>query len=449
VLPPRPALLRAGPGVRWNPILAVVWNVSVLAVCLAVCLAAAGCGPAAVVGGHTPGGVQTVSASATAQGPTPFYTPPDPLAPAPPGTLIRDQVVQGAGGIPSDATLWRILYHSRTITGADVAVSGYVAVPPTAAPAGGYPILAWAHGTTGAATQCAPSLFNGLEGEGPYPLPDIGSYLKAGWLVAATDYQGLGTPGSIHPYLVGASEGYGVLDAAVAARQLPHLDVSATTVIYGHSQGGHAALFAGELAPSYAPSLHVIGVVAAAPATGLSTIVSAIGIIDAPDDLAYFTLIGWTWSETYPDLPPSDIFTASGALLAERTVTRFCDNGLVAALAGNASRHEFQPDASTNPSVLAHARLNDPGRVRTVPPMLIVQGTGDNQVPAVLTDLFVTGVACPLGDVVDYVHYPGAGHDQVTFEAVPRIVAWAAERLAGHQAAPTTCGRPGDTVTNH
>jgi len=190
-------------------------------------------------------------------------------------------------------------------------------------------------------------------------------------------------------------------------------------------------------------------VVAAAPATGLSTIVSAIGHLDAPDDLAYFTLIGWTWSQTYPDLPASDFFTASGARLAGRTVSTLCDNGLVAVLSGSASRGEFQPDASTNPSVVAHARLNDPGRVRTVPPMLIVQGTGDNQVPAGLTDLFVTGTACPLGDAVDYVHYPGAGHDRVTFEAVPRIIAWAAQRLAGHQAAPTTCGRPGDAVTNH
>ena len=444
----RPAGLPAGPGRRRRPIAAAL-GIGRAASVVAVSLAVAGCGSAPILGGHAPDGVQTVSASATAQGPTPFYTPPDPLAPAPPGTLIRSQVVQGAGGIPADATLWRILYHSRTITGADIAVSGYVAVPPTAAPPGGYPVLDWAHGTTGAATGCAPSLFNGLEGEGPYPVPDIGSYLKAGWLVAATDYQGLGVPGGIHPYLVGASEGYGVLDAAIAARRLPHLRVSTTALIYGHSQGGQAALFAGELAPSYAPSLHVIGVVAAAPATGLSTIVKTIGHIDAPDDLAYFTLIGWTWSETYPDLAASDIFTVSGALLAERTVTRLCDNGLVAALSGNASRNEFLPDASTNPSVVAHARLNDPGRVRTVPPMLIVQGTGDNQVPAVLTDLFVTGSACPLGDVVEYVHYPGAGHDQVTFEAVPRIIAWAAERLTGHQAAPTTCGRPGDAVTNH
>jgi hypothetical protein len=415
---------------------------------LIVSVTLAGCASAAIVGSPKHKGIQVVPASATAHGPDAFYAPTNPLRPAPPGTLIRYQIVQGAGGVPASATLWRILYHSRTITGADIAVSGYVAVPGTPPPRGGYPVLTWAHGTTGAAVQCAPSLFDGLEGEGPYPLPGIASYLKAGWLVAATDYQGLGVPGGIHPYLVGQSEGYGVLDAAIAARQLPNLVVSTTTLVYGHSQGGQAALFAGELAPSYAPSLQVIGVVAAAPATGLPTIVSVMGQLNIPADLAYFTLIGWTWSQTYTNLPPTHIFTPSGAVLAQRLVTRLCDNGLVSALSGKTSLNEFQPTASTNPSLVADARLNNPGQVRTAPPLLIVQGTGDDQVPAGLSDLFVSGTACPIGDVVDYVHYPGASHDQVTSQALPRIISWAADRLGG-KPAPTTCGLPGNARSDH
>lgn len=386
-----------------------------------------------------PKGVQVVSASATALGPTSFYVPPDPLPPAPPGTLIRSQIVTGAGGIPAAATMWRILYHSQTISGLDIAVSGYVVVPPTPPPTGGYPILSWAHGTTGAATKCAPSLFDGLEGEGPYPVPDIDVYLKAGWLIAASDYQGLGVSAGVHPYLVGKSEGQGVLDAAIASRQLPHLRVGTTTLIYGHSQGGQAALFAGELAPTYAPTLHVIGVVAAAPATGLSDIVAVIGHTDAPDDLAYFTLIGWTWSQTYAGLLPSDIFTATGADLARRIVTDHCDNGIVTALTGRSSTSLFLSSASSNPVLAARALLNDPGQTRTAAPLLIVQGTGDNQVPAALTDLFVSHTACPVGDVVDYVHYPGASHDQITSRAVPLIVSWAAGRLK-QEKAPDTCG---------
>ncbi len=390
-----------------------------------------------------PQGVATVPASATARGPTSFYQPPDPLPPAPPGTLVRDQIVTGVPGIPPGDTVWRILYHSQTIAGGDIAVSGYVVVPSAGVPPGGYPVLAWAHGTTGAATKCAPSLFDGMEGEGPYLVPDIADYLKAGWLIAATDYQGLGVPEGVHPYLVGESEGRGVLDAAKAARQLPHLRVSRRVLVYGHSQGGQAALFAGELAASYAPSLQVIGVVAAAPATGLSTIVAVIGQINAPDDLAYFTLIGWTWSQTYPDLPPSDVFTDSGTLLARRIVTGHCDNGLVAALAATPPGTEFRSDASLDPTLVALAHLNNPGQVRTTAPMLIVQGTGDNQVPAPLTDLFVSRMACPVGDHVDYVHYTGATHGQIPFRSVRLILSWAAGRLHRLKA-PDTCGEQPD-----
>ncbi len=398
-----------------------------------------GCTSASGSNPSRPQGVAVVPDSATAHGPTSFYEPPDPLLPAPPGTIIRDQIVTGVPGIPTEDTLWRILYHSQTIAGGDIAVSGYVVVPSSPAPRDGYPVLSWAHGTTGAATKCAPSLFNALEGEGPYLVPDITKYLKAGWLIAATDYQGLGVADGVHPYLVGESEGKGVLDAAKAARQLPHLRVSRTTLLYGHSQGGQAALFAGELAQSYAPSLHVIGVVAAAPATGLSTIVSVIGLINAPDDLAYFTLIGWTWSQTYPGLRATDIFTASGAIFARQIVTEHCDNGLVIALAARPSRTEFLADASTNPELVALARLNNPGQARTEAPMLIVQGTGDNQVPAALTDQFVSRMACPVGDHVDYVHYTGVTHDQIPFRSAPLILAWAMSRL-NRLAAPDTCG---------
>jgi pimeloyl-ACP methyl ester carboxylesterase len=407
--------------------------------------ACAACTSSASPVAHPPG-VAVVPVSATAAGPSSFYRPPVPLPPAPPGTLIRSEIVSGVGGIEPGATLWRILYHSSSVTGADIAVSGYVVVPAASPPVGGYPVMAWAHGTTGAAVKCAPSLVNGLEGEGPYLVPGINSYLKAGWLIAATDYQGLGVAAGIHPYLVGRSEGYGVLDAARAARQLPGLRVSPTTLIYGHSQGGQAALFAGELAPGYAPSLHVIGVVAAAPATGLSIIVDVFGQSSAPTILAYFALIGWTWSQVYPDLPASDLFTAKGVAFAQRNVTEHCDNGVVVALMRVRASSLFRPGASADPAFDARARLNDPGQVRTPAPMLVVQGTADNQVPVSLTDLYVSESACPVGDQIEYVHYPGAGHGQVTFEALPQILSWSAARLHG-TAAPSTCGRGSDSIT--
>lgn len=88
-----------------------------------------------------------------------FYTPPRPLPGAPAGTLIRSQLVKGVPGVPAGATVWRILFHSTTIYGADIAESGYVVAPGASAPAAGFPMIAWAHGTTGFAAPCAPSLF--------------------------------------------------------------------------------------------------------------------------------------------------------------------------------------------------------------------------------------------------------------------------------------------------
>lgn len=375
-----------------------------------------------------------------------FYTPPDPLPPGSPGTVIRAERVTGVPLVPKSATVWRVLYHSRSIYGADIAVSGYVIVPPGPAPSGGFPVISWAHGTTGFNDVCAPSLFNDLDGEGgPYLTPDLASYLSAGFEIAATDYEGLGTPGP-HPYLLGDSEGRGVLDAARAAEHLPDAHASRTVLIYGHSQGGQAALFAGELAPTYAPDLHVEGVVAAAPATNLSSIIQNSVSTSYSAGVLLFTLPTLlTWSETYHDLPVSDAFTSSGASLARSLVGTGCLNQLAAAIN---SRHVtpeevFEPGIDTNSVVEGHARLNDPGRTRTQAPVLVVQGTADTTVPSFLTDMFVQNMACPIGDTVDYLHVNGATHATVVTLAEPPILSWMLARTAG-MPAPSTCGNPGD-----
>ena len=365
-----------------------------------------------------------------------------------PGALIRTEKVTGVPGVPAGATVWRILFHSRSIYGQDIAESGYVVVPGARAPSGGYPILSWAHGTTGFAGICAPSLFTSQGGVGPYLLPGLADYVRAGFVVAATDYQGLGTPG-IHPYLLGVSEGRGVLDAARAARRLPGVHTSNTVMIYGHSQGGQAALFAGELAPTYAPELHIAGVVAAAPATGLSIIMGVLTTATVGPGIMVFTIpVAYTWARTYRDLPLSDLFTSNGEKVAESLVTRGCMPALSSAIT---ARHltpssVFQPDAATNPVVVAHAKLNDPGLTKTLAPMLVVQGTADTTVPPSLTDEYVTHMACPIGDTIDYLHVRGATHATIVYVSVPTITQWMTQRLRA-TAAPSTCGRPGDVET--
>ena len=130
-----------------------------------------------------------------------FYTPPSPI----PGKRHGD-LIWSRGKL--------VLFRSNAVSGAPIAVSGTVALPKGKAPKGGWPVITWAHGTTGIADQCAPSRLNV-----PATSPLQDRWLKAGYAVVNTDYEGLGTPG-VHPYLIGTSEGRGVLDIVRAAQQL-------------------------------------------------------------------------------------------------------------------------------------------------------------------------------------------------------------------------------------
>lgn len=205
------------------------------------------------------------------------------------GELIRSEPIDGA---PNGAAAYRVLYRSMGLHGEPIAVSGVVIIPAGVPPPGGRPIVAWAHPTTGIVSRCAPSLarvlFSSIQG-----LPEM---LGRGYVVAATDYPGLGTRGP-HPYLVGISEGRAVLDSVRAARLMPGAGVGRTFAVWGHSQGGQAALFTGIFARSYAPELHLVGVAAAAPATELATLLKDDIDTSGGKNLAAMTL--WSWSRVY------------------------------------------------------------------------------------------------------------------------------------------------------
>jgi pimeloyl-ACP methyl ester carboxylesterase len=129
-------------------------------------------------------------------------------------------------------------------------------------------VIAYTHGTGGVASDCAPSLVTN-QAQQPLLFEGGGELLRAGYVVAASDYEGLGTPGP-HPYLVGESEAMNELDVVRAARNLTEAHAGDEFVVWGHSQGGHASLFTGQLAAGYAPELRLLGVVAGAPMPNLA-----------------------------------------------------------------------------------------------------------------------------------------------------------------------------------
>src|ERR1700760_2363742 len=151
------------------------------------------------------------------------------IAAGPPGSVIRSEPMDGA---PAFGIARRVLYRSTSPEGKPIAVSGVIVTPPGDAPAGGWPIVAWAHPTTGIVPRCAPSLaiflFQQIAGSRPL--------IEQGFAIAATDYPGLGTPGP-HPYLVGVSEARAVIDSVRAARAFPGV-TGKRFAVWGHSQGG-------------------------------------------------------------------------------------------------------------------------------------------------------------------------------------------------------------------
>ncbi len=330
---------------------------------------------------------------------------------------------------PAGSRGWKILYHSQAIDGHDIAVSGTVIVPTSKAPPGGRPVISWAHGTHGLADACAPSKALDIA----YRIPGIKDFIKQGDIVVATDYEGLGTPGE-HPYLVGESEARGVLDIVRAVRQMPGSSASTTTLVYGHSQGGQAALFAGQIAPSYAPELHLVGVTAVAPVADVTAMVPVATTV--PVLLGYDVMTAVGFRAAYPNV---DLSTVLGpdALNNLNVVDQRCSDDVVDYFA------QFPPS-----QVIAHNPLDVPvlaqllqqntaGGVHVAVPQFIVQGDLDALVPKMVTDRYIAR-ACSQGDQVLYRVYPGQDHITARDVSVPDVEAWLAARLAG-QPAPSSC----------
>ncbi len=175
-----------------------------------------------------------------------------------PGALLRQEPVPDHLELTNAAKGLRVLYTSTD--GIDrktaIAVSGAIYFPKGTVPVGGWPIVAWAHGTTGTGDVCAPSWMTRGKRDTDY----LNAWLAQGYAIVASDYQGLGTPGG-HPWMAVRPEGWSVLDSVRSAlRAFPEL--ANAVVIVGQSQGSHAALSAAGLARGYAPTLKIRGTVA-------------------------------------------------------------------------------------------------------------------------------------------------------------------------------------------
>lgn len=348
-----------------------------------------------------------------------------------PGSLISVQAMPDA---PQGAPAFRIVYTSKGLNDEPISVSGVVILPPGPVPHGGRPVVAWAHPTTGIVARCAPSLarvfFASVQG--------LSAMLARGYVVAATDYPTIGTS-AVQPYLVGISEARAVLDSVRAAREVPGSGANSIFAVWGHSQGGHAALFAGLLAKRYAPELHLAGIAAASPPTDLATLTADDLGTGGGNNITAMTL--WSWSHIYG--APIEAVVKPQALPAIERLTSLCIErwfdiftrmGPTAALKREFLKVDNLTEVEPWKRLLAE---NTPGALQPEIPVFVAQGTADMLVRPAVTAGYVRAL-CRHGSRVQLDLLANVGHAFAGRDSAEDAVGWIGARFNGDPA-PSNC----------
>lgn len=349
------------------------------------------------------------------------------------GQLIAaDPIVDTPGGMQA----WRVRYWTTAEAGQLQPVTGMVVAPREAIPPQPRKVIAWAHGTSGVASKCAPSQMPGF-----WTATPALDAVRHGYVVAAPDYPGLGSAG-IHPYLVGVPTARSLLDAVRATQQIAGAAAGSRFAVWGESQGGHAALWTAQLTRSYAPDLQLVGVAAAAPPTDL--IANLRGGSD-PSIRAFLTAFtAYSWSRYY-NAPLSSL----GGRQTQNIITRLAENNCVTldakprlgTIIGVAvlRRNLRNVDLGRIRPWAGFARANSVNAAAIPVPMLIAQNPRDVIVAPAVTRQFARN-ACVQRKRVRWIDINGAGHQTSAKDSASMTLDWIDNRFAG-LGARSDCGR--------
>ncbi|AQA06446.1 hypothetical protein BVC93_16120 [Mycobacterium sp. MS1601] len=343
---------------------------------------------------------------------------------APPDWAARGQVITSTdqtsfdmSKLPQGSSATKMVYRSTSgITGAPTVVSGAFFVPPGDAPAGGWPVVSYAHFTSGVSTGCGPTGDKELAGS----ISFVGGILDQGYAVAYTDYVGLGEigaePKQVHPYLEPKSAAFNVIDAVRAARAVDP-DLSDRWVAVGNSQGGQAAFAAAEYGKEYGDGLQLLGAAAVAPALDVSHLGNPTQLTDQQKTV--FPLIVMGLAAVDPEVVPSDYLPAG---FDETT----------ACTPGGVEPKEASPEAVARLTdrLASYALPQQP----TAVPIAVYYGGNDQLVLPEWTEEALLR-ACELGDTIEATRVDDAGHE---LNPGAPLNDWVAARFAG-EPAPSDC----------
>jgi pimeloyl-ACP methyl ester carboxylesterase len=336
----------------------------------------------------------------------------------------------GAAVLEGAAFNTLVLYHTSTADGKDVAVSGAIAIPKGNPPPGGWPIISWAHGTTGNAPQCAPTRLAEANAEQSY----LESWIEHGYAVLQTDYEGQGTPG-LHPYFVGVSAAHDVIDIVRAARRL-YPQLGTRWFVLGHSEGASATLFTAVVAPGWAPELQLQGAVAFAPPAKIASFFKSFAEMKEPGFVVPFAL------EMIEGIASVDRSIDLSKLLSPAALARLPE--LQQKCTSQIFRDEdfmslppaqiFRDGANTR-ALYDDFVANEDDRLHFTLPLLILQGDADQIVSPELTTTLDYEL-CSSHTPVTYDELPGKTHTTIVTETFATASAWVDAVASGKPPAP-------------
>lgn len=343
-----------------------------------------------------------------------FYLAPEVL-PAQPGVLIRKQSVSTV----IDARAWRVLYTTTDAAGQVTIASALFCLPKIQEDF--YNLLVYCHQATGIERRCAPSVHD----KPALALAGLRQAMQKGWAYLAPDYPGLGAEG-IHPFLIGEPTATSVLDAIRAIQTTTVAQINNKTVIWGYSQGGHAAAWAAGVQPSYAPELALDGIILGSPALDPAELFQASE--DSPISRVIWALSAVAWSRLTGISLQGAIKPES--LAAVRETAKHCFIG-AEAIVGLAATDAMggKPHLINPLHVEPFATMLHENRAPTKLslPVLVVQGGKDITVPPAQSKLMIAEMQS-YGTETTYIEHDRfdhlTGERAVVRDAIPQIESW-------------------------